>query len=323
MSSGIATGPAGAGTPAQRDAAPHHAHAVLHCNLNTVAVDRSSAFHMAIFGLDPRMRSISRDDDSATMGLGDSTDSITSFLFDARGPRSAPALELVGWSRPQTEPAEPGMVAPILSALGFRVAALADFTKRLTAAGVSPVPIEGGLMVRGRKCAALRFADPDGVAFEVVEMAPADTDPRRAALLSHERMRCSDLAAALAWYEGIGWQVRSRDDVDGRATASMILPEDPTFSLEFVEIPAVSGTPRAANTQGLYRIALAVDNVREAYNSLVDSGAHGTVPEPVVFAMPDIPTGGFEVLFLADPDGGVVELVERPRETMRRPQEPR
>ncbi|PPJ33499.1 VOC family protein [Nocardia nova] len=323
MSSGTATDLAGGGVTLQRDAVAHHAHAVLHCNLNTAAVERSSAFHMALFGLDPRMRSVSKGGDSATMGLGDSTDSVTSFLFDARGPRSAPALELVGWSRPQTEPAEPGMVAPILAALGFRVASLAVFEKRLKATGVAFVSIEGGLMVRGRKRAALRFADPDGVAFEVVEMVPADTDPQWTALLSHERMRCSDLSATIAWYEGIGWQVRSRDEVDDRATASLILPEDPTFSLELIEIPAVSGTPRAANTQGLYRIALAVDNVREAYDSLVDSGAHGAVPEPVVFSMPDIPTGGFEVLFLADPDGGVVELVERPRETMRRPQEPR
>jgi hypothetical protein len=37
--------------------------------------------------------------------------------------------------------------------------------------------------------------------------------------------------------------------------------------------------------------------------------------------MPDTPTGGFTVLFMADPDGSVVELVERPRSTVRRPRD--
>jgi hypothetical protein len=47
------------------------------------------------------------------------------------------------------------------------------------------------------------------------------------------------------------------------------------------------------------------------------------VPDPWFFAMPDVPTGGFTALFLADPDGVVVELVERPRSAVRRPTEPR
>ncbi|MEX5636855.1 hypothetical protein [Parafrankia sp. FMc2] len=47
------------------------------------------------------------------------------------------------------------------------------------------------------------------------------------------------------------------------------------------------------------------------------------MPEPLFIPMLDTPTGGFTVLFLADPDGAVVELVERPRSQVRRPTEPR
>jgi catechol 2,3-dioxygenase-like lactoylglutathione lyase family enzyme len=136
-------------------------------------------------------------------------------------------------------------------------------------------------------------------------------------------MRCRDLEATIAWYGGIGWEVRARGAGAEGPTASLVLPEDPTFSLEFEQfgdLPA--GAPRPANVQGLYRIAVAVDDVRAAHAALVAGKALGIVPEPVTFAMPDIPTGGFTVLFLTDPDGAVVELVERPRSTVRRPREP-
>jgi hypothetical protein len=64
----------------------------------------------------------------------------------------------------------------------------------------------------------------------------------------------------------------------------------------------------------------------------VADGRRGDVADPVEIPMPDTPTGGFTVLFLADPDGTVVELAERraPRSrgrrsplTTRRPGSPR
>ncbi|WP_330255163.1 VOC family protein [Nocardia sp. NBC_00565] len=300
-----------------------HAHAVLHCNINTLAVERATAFHMLLFGLEPRMRSVGTDDDSAVMGLGSSTASTTTFLFDQRGPRAAPAVELVGWSRPRTEPARPGMATCGFTALGYRVASLAVFRARLDATGYAATEVAEGVSVRGATRRAVRLTDVDGVVVEVVEIASAAGDPSRAALVSHERMRCGDLEATIAWYRGIGWEVRARGEGAEGPTASLVLPEDPTFSLEFEQFPAVAGAPRPANVQGLYRIALAVDDVRAAHAALVAGKALGIVPEPVTFAMPDIPTGGFTVLFLTDPDGAVVELVERPRSTVLRPREPR
>lgn len=300
-----------------------HAHAVLHCNINTLAVDRAAAFHTLLFGLDPRMRSVGTDDDSAVMGLGSSTASTTTFLFDQRGPRAAPAVELVGWSRPRTEPVRLGMAASAFTALGYRVASLAVFLARLEATGYAATEVAGGLSVRGATYRAVRLTDVDGVVLEVTEIPSAATDPSRVALLSHERMRCADLESTIAWYRGIGWEVRARGEHAAGPTAALVLPEDPTFSLEFEQLPAVAGAPRPANVQGLYRIALAVDDVRAAHAALVAGNALGDVPEPVTFSMPDIPTGGFTVLFLTDPDGAVVELVERPRSTVRRPREPR
>lgn len=305
-------------------ALPQHAHAVLHCNLNTTDVERAATVHLALFGGDPRMRSVSVDSDATAMGLGSRTSSVTTFLFDARGPRAAPALELVGWTDPPTAPATPGQREAGFTALGYRVPALRRVLARAAATGVPAEPVPGGLAVRGAVRDAVRLVDPDGVTVEVVEIPPAEGDPAAAALLSHERMRCADLDRTIAWYAAVGWRVRARGNGPEGPTASLVLPEDPTFSLEFEQRPAPPGStgPRPANTRGLYRIALAVEDVTAAHAALVASGELGAVPEPVAIPMPDVPTGGFTVLFLADPDGAVVELVDRPRSAVRRPAEP-
>ncbi|HVV08174.1 VOC family protein [Amycolatopsis sp.] len=302
--------------------APQHAHSVMHCNLNTVDGARAAGFVMALFGLDPRMRSVSTDDDSTSMGMGKSTASVTTFCYDRRGPRAVPAVEFVDWRRPVTQPAEAGMRPSAFVALGYRVASLSRLEDRLTTLGLTGEPAAGGLRVRGAARPGLTITDPDGVTIEVVEIPPAGTDPA-GGLISHERVRCSDLARSLAWYGSIGWTERARGIDDGVPWASLVLPEDPTFSLELEErAGSGDGAPRRANTQGLYRIALAVEDVREAHAALVrESGV--PVPEPLFIPMPDTPTGGFTVLFLADPDGAVVELVERPRSEVRRPLEPR
>jgi hypothetical protein len=90
-------------------------------------------------------------------------------------------------------------------------------------------------------------------------------------------------------------------------------------------VPVVDGPAvrRRANTQGLYRMALAVEDVQAAHDAIVASGVVDDVPEPQFVPMPDTPTGGFTVMFLKGPDDAVVELVSRPRSAVRRPLEPR
>jgi catechol 2,3-dioxygenase-like lactoylglutathione lyase family enzyme len=315
-------------TAARPGPVAEHAHAVLHCNLNTVDLDRAVDFYAGVLGLQPRMRSVATDADATAMGLGPATASVAAFLYDGRGPRSAPALELVGWRRPATVP-RPPPAAPGFAAIGFRVASLAGPAGRLRALGYPGGGPRAGAWVRGATRAALTVTDPDGVEVEIVEIPPAAADPD-GGLLSHERVRVSDLPRALDWYAAIGFAVRGRGPAG--PAASLVLPEDPTFSLELEQAgggaaagaAAGSGGPevRGANSQGLYRIALAVQDVHAAYAGLAARRGMSGVAPPVVIPMPDTPTGGFTVLFLRDPDGTVVELVERPRAAVRRPREP-
>jgi hypothetical protein len=58
----------------------------------------------------------------------------------------------------------------------------------------------------------------------------------------------------LAWYTAIGFAERA---------SALAWPENPTFSLE-PEATDAAPVGRVANTQGLYRIALEVDDVYAA-----------------------------------------------------------
>lgn len=291
-----------------------YAHSVMHCNLNSADVIRSQQFYADLFAVRDRMRSISEDTDGRFMGLSEHTASETVFLYDGRGPRSAPALELVQWHDPQLiRRSDLGADAPGFRVIGYRVNSLAS------------VPGAGGgesVVVRGRARKAIRVTDPDGVIVEIVEVAAAESDPKTP-MLSHTRMVVSDLERSVAWYSTIGFVVRPDDTDVTRSVpgASLYLPEDPTFSFE-LECPVeqVDIEPKVANTQGLYRVAAAVEDVKAAYTALAK--ADPATPEPGFVPMPDVPTGGFTVLFLSDPDGLVVELVDRPRNTVRRPLQP-
>jgi catechol 2,3-dioxygenase-like lactoylglutathione lyase family enzyme len=306
----------------RRDRPASHAHAVMHCNLNTTDGERAAAFYMAAFGVEPRMRSVERGGDATPLGLQGTTASTTTFLYDRRGPRSAPALELVDWEVPATTPAWPGSVGSAFRAIGYRVPSLRHFLTRSVALGHPCTEVEGGLLARGRRVPAVRTVDLDGVVVEVIEVPPAPGDPRSDGILAHERMVATDLVETLAWYRAIGWTVLASGTEAGVPWASIVLAEDPTFALEFSQAPVSRGTPRNAATRGLNRIALAVDAAAEAAAALRADGRCGEVPEPTLIPMLDTPTGGFTVLFLRDPDGAVVELVERPRHEMTRPLEP-
>lgn len=294
-------------------AAPHHVHAILHCNLNTVDSAAEIAFYGELdFAL--RMSNLTDDTDATPLGLGEHTASLTDFIYDKRGPRAAPALEFVEWRDPATVPTPP----PATTRLGIEAGGL-------RAASLEALKVPGPVAdetverwVRGALRPTLLTTDPDGVTIEIVEIAGAPDDPD-AVMFSHVRTRCRDLAASIAWYEAIGWrQVAS--DQDPAEGVSLVIPEDPTFSVELVSDPDGEPALPAANSQGLYRMALAVDDVDVAYEGLREAGIE--LKPPVFMPMPDVPTGGFTVLFLRDPDGVVVEMVARPRSSMRRPQQP-
>ncbi|ASR03139.1 VOC family protein [Gordonia rubripertincta] len=286
-------------------------HAVLHCNVNTPVLAESADF-LTRLGLVERMRSVSDDTDGRPLGLGEHTSSITAFHYDGRGPRSAPAIELVGWREPPVAARE---VATKSHTLGFEAIGL----RTPQPAALSPGDTDmTEVVVRGRRVAAWMASDPAGGPVELIHVDPsAVVDEPEGAKFSHVRLVSSDLERTAAWWQQLGFEPVPNAPA---GALSLVAAEDPTFSIEFRHDPGAVRPDWHANTAGLYRIALAVEDVVRAHHALLDLGAD--IPEPVFIPMVDTPTGGFTVLFLADPDGAVVELVSRPRSEVRRPAQP-
>jgi hypothetical protein len=94
----------------------------------------------------------------------------------------------------------------------------------------------------------------------------------------------------------------------------MTLPEDEysLLLLGWCGTPAHGTAYPDANHRGLFRMALAVDEVAAARAELDPDLLH-RIDDPVWCEMPGTPLGGLKVQFLKDPDGVTVELVERPR----------
>ncbi len=292
---------------------------MLHCNLNVRSMVAAAPVYEQGLGLAVRMRTSSRGADGAAMGLPGPTDSDVWFLYDHRGGRRCPAVELVEWKSPATEgTAYDDLAAAGMQAIGFAVPSLADTSKRLLDTGARET--SRSALADGRVMVGAEFLDADGVRIELVEdpSVPAPT-------FRYVRMNCADLAATTGWYEAVGWQptrspltVRWSDATADVAIQPVALPADPAFALHLTTSPE-AGSPDAANRRahdqahhrGLYRMALAVDDLRAA---VAAARADGRVlpGEPAYMALPGTPLGGLWVSFFTDPDGVTVEFVERP-----------
>jgi catechol 2,3-dioxygenase-like lactoylglutathione lyase family enzyme len=286
---------------------PAHVHSLLHCNLNTADLALASAFYEDLLGLTAAMKTAREPVDGAGLGVDGTATSEVWFMYDGRGPRIAPALELMEWESPAgvgSHPADPHHLG--LAAVGYAVPAM---TPNLAAwpVGGSLVDVE-------------RIRDRDGVPVELVT-APVD-----APVFSHLRLNCSDLSASTDWYARIGLAPRgepttARDfgvglglDASAELIATSLCPQRAdTFSLELNQWRSpgpVGQPPPVPNHRGLYRIALGVEDLTAAHAALAEDAPD--IPSPVWVAMPGTRLGGVPVLFLRDPDGVVVELVERP-----------
>jgi catechol 2,3-dioxygenase-like lactoylglutathione lyase family enzyme len=169
----------------------------------------------------------------------------------------------------------------------------------------------------------IQLRDPDGVAVEIREDASLED-----VNFSHVRLNVRDLAASVEWYARIGLtivgkpvpaQVRTGPtaQISHVTIASLKTPADPSLSFELTAWcrPQLTGhaiTP--ANHLGLYRLALGVDDAQAACRELRQVWAD--VAEPIWVPLPGTKLGGVTVLFLRDPDGVTVELVQRPRAAM-------
>src|ERR1700727_2424654 len=293
-------------------------HSLLHTNLNTVDVSPAAGFYADVLDVRPGMKTARTAADGRALGVAGAPVTECWFLYDHRGPRTAPAVEVLEWETPATpgaHPAEPYHIG--ISALGYAVPSI-DLVRLKAALYRRPWTELTAWPVRGSATAAARMTDLDGVPIELTELAGGE-----APVFSHPRINVTDLDACVSWYERLGFTAKAtgRSAEIGDAVlsyASMIAAGDPSFSLELTQWGDPKGTGCASSPayhRGLYRIALGVDDVNAAYVTLAGDGP---LDAPEFVELPGTRLGGVTVLFLRDPDGVVVELVGRSRSHMRR-----
>ena len=259
----------------------------------------------------------------AILGLEGEVLGAAAFLYDPRGPRTSPAIEVQAWVEPPLvgTPVDDPTVAGI-QALGFSVAAMDAACERLVAKGSTI--IGSGKSAFGTMWTTLR--DPNGVTLDVVEDAAVPDGESR---MHHLRITATDLGASVPWYEGIGFEVLDRAHLDdasllgrpGPVDAEAVrlrLPDEPFEALliEWREPRSHGRHVSQPNHAGLYRTAVGVDDTRESYEALTAAGV-AFDRAPMSVELHGTPVPDMWISFLSDPDGVPFELVGRPRSAFR------
>ena len=252
------------------------------------------------------------------LGIDRDTYGETTFVYDQRGARVSPAVEVQAWidpaleGAPSLDPLEVGV-----KALGFSVRKIDETVARLTGMGCT-VAFNG----RSPFGLAARMVDATGVTIEIMENALLSEGH---AQFRHLRVTSTNLDASLPFYERLGFALIERasfsegswagapDAVDGEF-ARLRLPDEP-FEVQLVQwnTPASHGR-HYANPQhaGLFRMALGVEDTRAAYEELKAEGVVFERP-PMDVILNGTPVPEMWICFLNDPDGVPFEFVQRPR----------
>ena len=279
-------------------------------------------FYATALGLKETMRNPLHPSDGSLLGIDGEIVSGAAFVYDWRGPRVSPSVEVQEWVSPKMidQPiADPTRVG--MQAIGFAVDDVATAEQRAIAEGASVV--WRGVSPWGAVWSTM--ADPFGTRFDLVDDAGSKEG---AARMRHLRVTVTDLESSLPWYAGMGFVEVERHhvkdhDVLGVAGSTvdvvrMRLPDE-AFELMLMQwhTPTSHGRhPGPANTAGLYRTAVGVDDTRASYEEFRSSGwSFEREPRQVELegtAVPDM-----WICFLNDPDGVPFEFVQRPRTAFR------
>jgi lactoylglutathione lyase len=120
----------------------------------------------------------------------------------------------------------------------------------------------------------------------------------------HTAYRVTDLAAAVGFYNGLGYEVVGRVDLDEDASLTMLkFPADAFVTLELVHRPNLEPVDVG---NGFSHLVVQVDDLADTVEALSRAGLR---PGPI-----ERPGGaeGPRTAFLTDPDGYRIELVQWP-----------
>ena len=140
--------------------------------------------------------------------------------------------------------------------------------------------------------------------------------------LTHIGICVSDLEASLRFYQqGLGFRLRSRLEIAGEPAATLLQLENVDLNAAYLERDGTriellhyrapshlaAETPRPMNRLGLTHLSLRVDALDATLEDLRRVGARVLQPTRL-----DIPGFGAAAVFVTDPDGTMIELVQAP-----------
>jgi catechol 2,3-dioxygenase-like lactoylglutathione lyase family enzyme len=140
---------------------------------------------------------------------------------------------------------------------------------------------------------------------------PAAAGPMTAIRIDHAGASVADLATAIGFYVGaFGFEVEESFSIPGTSVDGVVLRHPHGARVELFRHPesitAPTGHPVDSTLRrGWFQLAFRVDDVVAAHHHVLGAGAV-TVREP--FLAPD---GRSRVAFVVDPDGNLIELIER------------
>jgi catechol 2,3-dioxygenase-like lactoylglutathione lyase family enzyme len=293
---------------------------ICYCCANDVEV---ASFFVEGLRMRNTMRTTDEYGSGAILGIDRDVRSIGNFVYDRRGPRVSPAIEVQGWydptlvGTPSIDPFEVG-----IKALGFAVPSVDEAVARLVGMGCEVV-VDGTSPFDDRHA---MLVDSRGTTLELVEDASLAAD---ATQMHHLRITVAELDTSLEFYDALGFEVLERGALEdgtfvgatneaAAAYARLRLPDEP-FEIRLVEWtnPASHGRHYAEPYHaGIFRAALGVDDTRASYDYMTANGAVFDRP-PMAVELSGTPVPDMWITFISDPNGIPYEFVQRPRSAFR------
>jgi catechol 2,3-dioxygenase-like lactoylglutathione lyase family enzyme len=130
--------------------------------------------------------------------------------------------------------------------------------------------------------------------------------------LDHVGVNVRDLPGLTAWYaKAFGLTTVFEFALDGPGLAGVVLEHPHGWRVELLNRPGASPGPRpadpltAALTEGYGHFAVTTPDLEPVYEALVGHGAGAVMPPG------PSPEPGVRMAWVADPEGNLIELIER------------
>jgi catechol 2,3-dioxygenase-like lactoylglutathione lyase family enzyme len=295
----------------------HPARRFLHVCYVCHDVDATGKFLTETLGMREVMRTPPERVFDTLLGFDREVVSPTVFMYDYRGGKVSPSVEVQNYMEPPTigtpslDPFEIG-----IKALGITVPDVDETVKKLVAAGSKL--IASGLSPFGTTWTTV--VDPNGITLELIE----DRDLAGPSQMRHLRITATDISKSIPWYENLGFRLIGEVEVtsasflghDGPATgkaARMRLPDEPfeVILIEWTDPVSHGGHYPSPNHAGLFRCALHVYDTIAATDAMKAAGTE-FVRGPINIVLNVAAQIDMWLSFLSDPDGILYEFVGRP-----------